>query len=88
MFPSTGNGGALLVHQQTSLYVQMVPSPQLVGLIGLLALLPVAAFATLSSRLPLLIGSMTAVNVILITISLYHLFGDSPNDIAESSSPS
>jgi hypothetical protein len=60
----------------------MALSPRFVGLVSLLALFPVVAFMTLSPRLPLLPGTLTGVNVLLITVSLYYLFGDSPSDVA------
>jgi uncharacterized membrane protein len=60
----------------------MALSPRHVGLLSLLALLPVAAFLVSSARLTLLTAGLTSVNVALITASLFYMFGDASEHVA------
>lgn len=60
----------------------MALSPRLVGLLSLLALLPVAVFLVSSPRLTLLTAGLTGVNVVLITVSLVYMFGNATEHVA------
>ncbi|SDJ44953.1 hypothetical protein SAMN05216226_103251 [Halovenus aranensis] len=65
----------------------MALSPRRVGLLSLLALVPVGIFLVGSVKLAPLAAGLTALNVVLITTSLYHLFGDAPTDLGKDSLP-
>ncbi|MFC7057631.1 hypothetical protein [Halovenus salina] len=65
----------------------MALSPQRVGLLSLLALVPVGVYLMGTAPLRLLAVVLTTVNVILITASLYYLFGDAPTDLGYDSLP-
>lgn len=65
----------------------MALSPRRVGLLALLALIPVGIYLVGAAPLPLLAIGLTVVNVLLITASLYHLFGDAPTDLGHDSLP-
>lgn len=69
------------------MHLPMALSPRRVGLLALLALIPVAIFLVASVKLAPLAAGLTATNIVLITVSLYSLFGDSPRDLGHDSLP-